>query len=157
MSNFKNVLFAILLFCYNSSSFIMKTHNTNVILKCNNNNDRERYNPFQKKYYMPRDLNTNKTNIPKKYLLTRPSYIEEIKRLNSKNISIQTESILGDTNNEYLAPISLDQAFSNSTTLGPFVYLSDVSTNLASFNLSKNVMAFCISGQEYFSIDVIIP
>jgi hypothetical protein len=80
----------------------MKTHNTNVILKCNNNNDRERYNPFQKKYYMPRDLNTNKTNIPKKYLLTRPSYIEEIKRLNSKNISIQTESILGDTNNEYL-------------------------------------------------------
>ena len=105
MSNFNNVLFAILLFCYNSSSFIMKTHNTNVILKCNNNNnnnDRERYNPFQKKYYMPRDLNTNKTNIPKKYLLTRPSYIEEIKRLNSKNVSIQTESILGDTNNEYL-------------------------------------------------------
>ena len=87
--------FLFLIFVNKSTSFIMKTHKKNVLLKCNNNNrDRDRYNPFQKKYYMPLNLNNN-TTIPKKYSLTRPSFIEEIKRLNSKNITLQNESILG--------------------------------------------------------------
>jgi len=74
--------------------------------------DKNRYNPFSKKYYKElanrkqnetRNNNNNNNNnkmtiIPKKYSLTRPSYIEEIKRLNSKNRTIQNNSILDNDN-----------------------------------------------------------
>ena len=46
--------------------------------------DRSNLNPFYRKYY-----------------ITRPSYIKEIRRLNSKNITIQTNSILGLDNPFY--------------------------------------------------------
>jgi cell division protease FtsH len=65
--------------------------------------DRNKYNPFSRKYLD--EISTNKKNITenniviiKKYPLTRPSFIEEVKRLNSKNITTQNESILGSYN-----------------------------------------------------------
>jgi cell division protease FtsH len=65
--------------------------------------DKNRYNPFSRKYYQQlenmkknnSDNNNKIESVPKKYLLTRPSFIEEIKRLNSKNTTIQNNSILG--------------------------------------------------------------
>ena len=63
---------------------------------------RTHFNPFLRKNYEKHvnmnknDTENNKENIQnKKYHLTKPSFIEEIKRLNSKNITIQTNSILG--------------------------------------------------------------
>jgi cell division protease FtsH len=77
--------------------------------------DKNRYNPFSRKYYnylLERknnntDNNLNDKNfnvILKKYPITRPDYIEKLRRLNSKNITIQNNSILG-----------LDDLFSNET------------------------------------------
>jgi len=69
--------------------------------------DRNRYNPFSKKYYQELSLRKTQHNrtdtsshLLKKYPLTRPSFIEEIKRLNSKNVTIQTNSIMGLYNND---------------------------------------------------------
>lgn len=71
-------------------------------------NDKNRYNPFSRKYFKeqtPRNYtntNENKYNIViKRYPITRPDYIEELRRLNSKNVSIQTDSILGLENQFY--------------------------------------------------------
>jgi cell division protease FtsH len=61
--------------------------------------DKNRYNPFSKKYLD--ELSSRKNNsetsltIVKKYPLVKPSFYEEIRRLNSKNITLQNESILG--------------------------------------------------------------
>jgi cell division protease FtsH len=70
--------------------------------------DKNRYNPFSKKYYeqleqkRKNETENNKPDITfRKYQLTRPSYIEELKRLNSRNITIQTNSILGVENQFY--------------------------------------------------------
>jgi cell division protease FtsH len=67
-------------------------NNKNVL----SNNDKNKYNPFSKKYFEERSSRINNTedNLIKKYPLTRPSFFEEIKRLNSKNATIQNESIL---------------------------------------------------------------
>jgi cell division protease FtsH len=85
--------------------FITYKKNTNI------GQDKNRYNPFSKKYYQElsdrKKNNTENDNsglIKKKYFLTRPSYIEELRKLNSKNTTIQDNSILGldnlDTNDE---------------------------------------------------------
>jgi cell division protease FtsH len=65
------------------------------------NQDKNKYNPFSKKYVEQLNImKNNKTEInkenfiPRKYTLMKPSYIEEIKRLNSKNITIQNNGIL---------------------------------------------------------------
>jgi cell division protease FtsH len=63
------------------------------------NQDKNKYNPFSKKYFQELNKNNNDTEkkqnfIPRKYTITKPSYIEEIKRLNSKNNTIQNKSIL---------------------------------------------------------------
>jgi cell division protease FtsH len=72
-------------------------------------NDRNRYNPFARKYFQER-LPRNNTNpnpnenyniIVRRYPITRPDYIEELRRLNSKNVTIQTNSILGSENQFY--------------------------------------------------------
>ena len=71
-------------------------------------NDKNRYNPFSRKYFKEwsqrndTNLNENKYNIVmKRYPITRPDYIEELRRLNSKNVTIQTNSILGVENQFY--------------------------------------------------------
>jgi cell division protease FtsH len=64
--------------------------------------DRNKYNPFSRKYMDEISNRKNTTEnsivIVRKYPLTRPSFIEEVRRLNSKNITIQNESILGSYN-----------------------------------------------------------
>jgi hypothetical protein len=61
--------------------------------------DKNRYNPFSKKYLD--ELSSRKNNsetslsIIKRYPLIKPSFYEEIRRLNSKNVTLQNESILG--------------------------------------------------------------
>ena len=63
-------------------------------------------NPFGRKYY-ENYLNKNKTNIQndkyfmKKYPLTRPDFMEKIKNLNSKNVTIQNNAILNSYNDTY--------------------------------------------------------
>ena len=72
------------------------------------NVDKNRYNPFSKKYLERlaiiqknnTDNNDNKKPIiiQRKYHKTRPSFIEDIRRLNSKNVTEQTNAILGMQN-----------------------------------------------------------
>jgi cell division protease FtsH len=68
-------------------------------------NDKNRYNPFSRKYFQDIKLRNNTENnynaIVKRYPITRPDYIEELRRLNSKNVTIQTNSILGVENQFY--------------------------------------------------------
>ncbi len=80
--------------------------------------DKNRYNPFFKKNYEQLHSNSNNNNNNnnntqrndqhesfKKYPIIRPEFIEKIRRLNSKNITIQNNSILGLDdlfNNTYL-------------------------------------------------------
>ena len=58
-------------------------------------------NPFARKYYdeyLQKKNNTKQydnTNVIKKYPLTKPHYIEKLRRLNSRNTTIQNLSILG--------------------------------------------------------------
>lgn len=72
------------------------------------NIDRNRYNPFSKKYLerlatiQKNNTDNNDSNKPiiiqRKYHKTRPSFIEDIRRLNSKNVTEQTNAILGMQN-----------------------------------------------------------
>ena len=84
---------------------ISNVNNRRVLVE----NDRNRYNPFARKYFQER-LPRNNTNpnpnenykiIVRRYPITRPDYIEELRRLNSKNVTIQTNSILGSENQFY--------------------------------------------------------
>ena len=71
--------------------------------RLNIESDKNRYNPFSKKYLQELSIKKNTTDHlyqnTKRYPLTRPSFVEEIKRLNSKNITMQTNSIMGLYNN----------------------------------------------------------
>ena len=62
-------------------------------------------NPFLRKNFQDTSIvkTENETGLIfiKKYPLTRPSFIEEVRRLNSRNITIQHNSILGSPNNFY--------------------------------------------------------
>jgi cell division protease FtsH len=65
--------------------------------------DKNKYNPFVKKYFQQLPIQKNDTEnkdnnlqvIVKKYPITRPEYIQQLRRLNSKNTTIQNNSILG--------------------------------------------------------------
>ena len=91
--------------------FILNTTNSFMINKIVSKKvflsiiDRNRYNPFSKKYYEQLSNKKNSTDqnlnlLVKKYPITRPEFIEEIRRLNSKNTTIQNESILNNYKNE---------------------------------------------------------
>jgi len=78
--------------------FIKYKQNSNT----NAREDRNRYNPFSRKYFQELSdrkknstANDNSASIKRKYSLTRPSFIEEVRNLNSKNRIIQDHSILG--------------------------------------------------------------
>ena len=65
-----------------------------------NNKHHNQYNPFARKYFEEVSRRKNKTennvytNIVKKYHITRPDFIEQIKRLNSNNNTIRDNEIL---------------------------------------------------------------
>jgi cell division protease FtsH len=82
-----------------SKSFNFKNINNNIV---NINSEKKNYNPFARKYYQQLSQRNNKTeyNNVKKYPLMRPSYVEELRRLNSRNTTIQDNAILGDSYNE---------------------------------------------------------
>ena len=95
-----------------SNSFIFKNINNNIV---NINSEKKNYNPFARKYYnqlSQRNNNTNNNlvNNVKKYPMLKPSFIEEIRRLNSQNKTIQNDAILG---NSYNNEIDNDTDFSS--------------------------------------------
>ena len=116
MSNYLMYSFALfwfsVLFEYSTNGLIINNVNTNKHILIEN--DKNRYNPFSRKYFQDIRLrnNTEKhfNTIVKKYPITRPNYIEELRRLNSKNITIQNNSILGVDNQFY------DENDDNNTT-----------------------------------------
>jgi len=88
-------------------------------------NDRNRYNPFARKYFQER-LPRNNTNpnenyniIVRRYPITRPDYIEELRRLNSKNVTIQTNSILGSENQFYNETDNTENDTNTTDNRGP--------------------------------------
>ena len=126
MGNFtnRNGLICLLYFYINitfnailNNAFIMKTYSPNRIIL--NQANKRSYNPFSRKYFEKLTLRNNNTDnkdntdntdaslkiIVRRYPITRPDYIEKIKRLNSKNVTIQNNSILG-----------LDELFNNETS-----------------------------------------
>jgi len=99
-----HLLFVLYIF-NNVNSFVLRV--PSIVLT---QTDRNKYNPFSKKYYEnliskqkneTDNINDYNELMNRKYQLTRPSYIEELKRLNSKNVTIQTNSILGLDNQFY--------------------------------------------------------
>lgn len=79
---------------------IPKIYNKPILTNLHNKN------PFGRKYY-EHYLNKNKTNIQndkyfmKKYPLTRPDFMEKLKNLNSKNVTIQNNAILNNYNHTF--------------------------------------------------------
>lgn len=71
-----------------------------------NNKHHNQYNPFARKYFEEVSRRKNKTennvytNIVKKYHITRPGFIEQIKRLNSNNNTIRDNEILNSNSND---------------------------------------------------------
>ena len=106
------------------------TYNTLVLrTQFNNYNDRNRYNPFKKQ--IQKD---NLNNIPtKKYPIVRPEYSELIRRLNSKNKSVQNDAIL---NNDYTTQYflyKLDDNDDNNTVSENITYVRKIPLSQASF------------------------
>ena len=101
------LMYSFSLFCflfeYSTYGLIINNVNTNKIVLTEN--DKNRYNPFSRKYFQDIRLRNSTENhfntIVKKYPITRPNYIEELRRLNSKNVTIQNKSILGLDNQFY--------------------------------------------------------
>jgi len=104
-------IFKILLFC----GIFFQVKNANCILTKISNNVKStnlnNKNPFARKYYeqyLQKNYTNDKNDINllkneyKKYPLTRPEFAKKIRRLNSKNTTIQNNSILGldDDNDE---------------------------------------------------------
>lgn len=103
----------------NASCFIVNRLQPNRLFM---DADRNRYNPFSKKYYeeltlrkIQHNQNNTSPHLIKKYPLTRPSFIEEMKRLNSKNATIQTNSIMGLYNNDNNFNYSYNETHENGT------------------------------------------
>jgi len=97
MFNIQNSLLLTLLFYVYCNSYNI---NNRFMTQVNKKN----YNPFSKKYLeeVTRRKNNNNTtesniynNIVKRYPLTRPDFIEKIRRLNSNNDSIRDSEMLG--------------------------------------------------------------
>jgi len=102
---------------------ISNVNNRRVLVE----NDRNRYNPFARKYFQER-LPRNNTNpspnenyniIVRRYPITRPDYIEELRRLNSKNVTIQTNSILGSENQFYNETDNTENDTNTTDNRGP--------------------------------------
>ena len=94
-----SLLLSLLFYIY-GNSYINNKLNTHITTK--------NYNPFSKKYFEEVSRRKNEkndtendiyNNIVKRYPLTRPDFIEKIKRLNSNNNTIRDSEIL-DLNNE---------------------------------------------------------
>jgi cell division protease FtsH len=91
---------------YFSNSLVFKNVKNINNNKVNLNIEKNRYNPFARKYYEQMAQKNNKTennvtNVVKKYPLIRQSFIEEIRRLNSRNTSIQNDAILGNSDDSH--------------------------------------------------------
>ena len=97
--------FSLFCFLFEYSTYGLIINNVNTNKHVLTENDKNRYNPFSRKYFQDIRLRNNTENhfntIVKKYPITRPNYIEELRRLNSKNVTIQNKSILGVDNQFY--------------------------------------------------------
>ena len=97
--------FSLFCFLFEYSTYGLIINNVNTNKRVLTENDKNRYNPFSRKYFQDIRLRNNTENhfntIVKKYPITRPNYIEELRRLNSKNVTIQNKSILGVDNQFY--------------------------------------------------------
>jgi cell division protease FtsH len=95
-----NILF--LFGLINIQSFSLLINRINGKMEINNNKKINR-NPFGRKYYEELQKKQNNTeyngddnsNLMRRYPLTRPDYLEKFRRLNSRNTTIQNNSILG--------------------------------------------------------------
>jgi cell division protease FtsH len=95
-----NILF--LFGLINIQSFSLLINRINGKMEINNNKKINR-NPFGRKYYEQLQKKQNNTeyngddnsNLMRRYPLTRPDYLEKFRRLNSRNTTIQNNSILG--------------------------------------------------------------
>jgi cell division protease FtsH len=102
LSIFKLHLLFLFYILNNANSFVLRA--PSIVLT---QTDRNKFNPFSKKYYenlvnKQKNETDNKSHfINKKYPLSRPSYVEELRRLNSKNVTTQTNGILGLDYNFY--------------------------------------------------------
>ena len=104
MGNIKYIFNIILLFGFiNVKTYSLLINRINGKMEMNNNKKINR-NPFGRKYYeqylqkKQNDTEYNdeeSNNLIRKYPLTRPDFLEKFKRLNSKNRTIQDNSILG--------------------------------------------------------------
>ena len=90
----QNLFFCIAMFFIYSNSYII---NNRLMTQINNKN----YNPFSKKYFEEISRRKNNStennvynNIVKKYPLTKPDFIEKIRRLNSNNNTIRDPELL---------------------------------------------------------------
>ena len=103
MMNTECLFLLSLLFYACSHSFII---NNKFMTRIN----KKQYNPFSRKYFeeVARRKNTTENNVPprifnnivKKYPLTRPDFMDKIKRLNSNNNTIRDSEILGNDDND---------------------------------------------------------
>ena len=125
MAAFKVLFMFTWLYCsfdsYINGLTISNVNNRRVLVE----NDRNRYNPFARKYFQER-LPRNNTNpnenyniIVRRYPITRPDYIEELRRLNSKNVTIQTNSILGSENQFYNETDNTENDTNTTDNRGP--------------------------------------
>ena len=90
----QNLFFCIAMFFIYSNSYII---NNRLMTQINKKN----YNPFSKKYFEEISRRKNNStennvynNIVKKYPLTKPDFIEKIRRLNSNNNTIRDPELL---------------------------------------------------------------
>ena len=92
------------IYIFEANSFLMKS----AIKKKVNVLNKRSYNPFSRKYYeqylQRTHNNTNETEpnifFVKKYPISVPHYEKQLKNLNSKNESIQNNSILGNVDED---------------------------------------------------------
>jgi len=104
MGNITFIFSILLLFGFiNVKTYSLLINRINGKMEMNNNIKINR-NPFGRKYYeqyLQRKQNDTEyngdelNNLMRKYPLTRPDFLEKFKRLNSKNTTIQENSILG--------------------------------------------------------------
>jgi cell division protease FtsH len=101
LSLFKNIIFDV------NSLRISPIHNKIFVNNLNTNPFGKKYYEqyLKHKYYNNTNTNTNTNNFPKmdrflkkKYYLTNPEIMKKMKRLNSKNTTIQNDSILNNNN-----------------------------------------------------------
>ena len=100
-----NISYSILLIFLHyvySNSYTISNH----VMMSKINKGQGQYNPFSRKYFEEVERRKNKSEpnvytniIIKKYPIIRPDYIQQMKRLNSNNVTLRETEILGLTNN----------------------------------------------------------